>query len=208
MTSPSARDLTILQQATTAPNLITWARFFVAIAVFVLLSIEPWSFNLYVAATVCFVIAASTDWVDGWLARKTGQVSKLGRILDPFCDKFLICGVFVYLAAIEDSGVVPWMAVTVLSRELLVTALRSVIEKEGGDFSAVMSGKLKMVFQCAAAVASLVALSWNQTLEAGESVPFWLMPTVAVLVWLAIGSTVYSGLVYVVSAAKMLSPPA
>ena len=100
------------------------------------------------------------------------------------------------------------LAVTVLSRELLVTALRSVIEKEGGDFSAVMSGKLKMVFQCAAAVASLVALSWSQTLATGETLPPWLMPTVAVLVWLAIGSTIYSGLVYVVSAAKMLSPPA
>jgi CDP-diacylglycerol--glycerol-3-phosphate 3-phosphatidyltransferase len=203
MTSPSARDLTILQQATTAPNLITWARFFVAIAVFVLLSFEH-----YLAATVCFVIAAGTDWVDGWLARKTGQVSKLGRILDPFCDKFLICGVFVYLAAIPGSGVAAWMAVTVLSRELLVTALRSVIEKEGGDFSAVMSGKLKMVFQCAAAVASLIALTWSQIPEADGIVPPWLGWTVAVLVGLAIGSTVYSGLVYVVSAAKMLSRPA
>ena len=202
MTSPPPRDLTILQQATTAPNLVTWARFFVAIAVFVLLSFEH-----YLAATVCFVIAAGTDWVDGWLARKTGQVSKLGRILDPFCDKFLICGLFVYLAAIPGSGVVAWMAVTVLSRELLVTALRSMIEKEGGDFSAVMSGKLKMVFQCAAAVASLVALSWSQTLEAGETLPAWLGPTVAVLVWIAIASTIYSGLVYVVSAAKTLSRP-
>jgi CDP-diacylglycerol--glycerol-3-phosphate 3-phosphatidyltransferase len=202
MTSPPPRDLTILQQATTAPNLVTWARFFVAIAVFVLLSFEQ-----YLAATVCFVIAAGTDWVDGWLARKTGQVSKLGRILDPFCDKFLICGLFVYLAAIPGSGVVAWMAVTVLSRELLVTALRSMIEKEGGDFSAVMSGKLKMVFQCAAAVASLVALSWSQTPEAGETLPAWLGPTVTVLVWIAIASTIYSGLVYVVSAAKTLSRP-
>lgn len=202
MTSPPPRDLTILQQATTAPNLITWTRFFVAIAVFVLLSFEQ-----YLAATVCFVVAAGTDWVDGWLARKTGQVSKLGRILDPFCDKFLICGVFVYLAAIPGSGVVPWMAVTVLSRELLVTALRSMIEKEGGDFSAVMSGKLKMVFQCAAAVASLVALSWNQTLDDGETLPAWLVPTVTTLVWIAIVSTIYSGLVYVGSAAKSLSRP-
>lgn len=203
MTSPTPRDLTILQQATTAPNLVTWTRFFVAIAVFVLLS-----FEYYLAATICFVLAAGTDWVDGWLARSTGQVSKLGRILDPFCDKFLICGVFVYLAAIPGSGVVPWMAVTVLSRELLVTALRSMIEKEGGDFSAVMSGKLKMVFQCAAAVASLVALSWSQTLDAGETLPWWVMRTVWVLVGLAIGSTLYSGLVYVVSAAKTLSRPA
>jgi CDP-diacylglycerol--glycerol-3-phosphate 3-phosphatidyltransferase len=100
------------------------------------------------------------------------------------------------------------MAVTVLSRELLVTALRSVIEKEGGDFSAVMSGKLKMVFQCAAAVASLVALSWSQTLETGETLPAWLVPTARILVWIAIGSTIYSGLVYVVSAAKTLSRPA
>jgi CDP-diacylglycerol--glycerol-3-phosphate 3-phosphatidyltransferase len=208
MTSPPPRDLTILQQATTAPNLITWTRFFVAIAVFVLLSIEPRSFDVYAAAIICFLVAAGTDWVDGWLARKTGQVSKLGRILDPFCDKFLICGLFVYLASIPGSGVVAWMAVTVLSRELLVTALRSMIEKEGGDFSAVLSGKLKMVFQCAAAAASLVALAWSEGLEAGETLPAWLNPTVTVLVWIAIGSTIYSGLVYVASAAKTLSRPA
>lgn len=202
MTTPPARDLTILEQATLAPNLVTFVRFFVALAVFAFLSFEQ-----FAAAAFCFALAAGTDWVDGWLARSTGQVSKLGRILDPFCDKFLICGVFVYLAAIPGSGMGPTVAVIVLSRELLVTALRSVIEKEGGDFSAVMSGKLKMVFQCAAVVASLVGLWWTSPNGQGEALSAWLDWTVWTLVAVAVVSTLYSGLVYVVHGIRLLSRP-
>ena len=88
-----------------------------------------------------------------------GQVTKLGRIFDPFVDKIIICGTFIFLAAEwPASGIAPWMAVVVMGREMLVTAIRSVIEQQGGDFSAQMAGKLKMVFQCVAVVASLLAL--------------------------------------------------
>ena len=91
-----------------------------------------------------FVVAAGTDWLDGYWARKYGQVTNLGRILDPFVDKIIICGTFIFLAAVPDSGVQAWMAVVIVGRELLVTALRSYLEGEGADFSASMSGKLKM----------------------------------------------------------------
>jgi CDP-diacylglycerol--glycerol-3-phosphate 3-phosphatidyltransferase len=185
------------------PNQITAARLILSIVVFLLIS-----FQLYIAALVCFVIAAATDWVDGYWARKYNQVTQLGRIFDPFVDKIIICGTFIFLAAEahRGSGVAPWMAVVVMGREMLVTVLRSVIEGAGGDFSANMAGKWKMVFQCAAVVASLLSLFWLQsgTADAPAILPEWLWWTRTVCVWLALVSTVYSGVIYIFAAARQM----
>ncbi len=178
-------------QVLTIPNQITGVRLLLSVAVFVLIGLQ-----YYTAAVILFLVAASTDWVDGYWARRYGAVSKLGRVFDPFVDKIIICGSFIYLCAQPQSRVVPWMAVVVVGRELLVTALRSSIEQSGGDFSANMSGKLKMVFQCAAVVASLLVL------RKGDSPPDWLVWATAALVWLAVLSTLQSGFVYVIAAAK------
>ncbi len=180
------------------PNVLTTVRFLLSIVVFVLIPLGH-----YVAAMIVFVIAASTDWIDGWWARKYGQVTKLGRIFDPFVDKIIICGTFIFLAAERGSGIEPWMAVVVMGREMLVTAIRGVIEQQGGDFSAQMAGKLKMVFQCVAVVASLMALEFYR--RGISPLPPWLFWTLLVSVWLALISTIYSGLEYVVVAARILS---
>jgi CDP-diacylglycerol--glycerol-3-phosphate 3-phosphatidyltransferase len=183
------------------PNLLTAARFLLSIVVFVLIPL-----GWYIAAMVVFIVAASTDWVDGWWARKYGQVTKLGRMFDPFVDKIIICGTFIYLAAELGSGIAAWMAVVVVGRELLVTAIRGFIEQQGGDFSAQMAGKLKMVFQCVAVVASLVALeNLRQAGSPTAPLPAWLFWTLHVSVWLAVISTVYSGLEYIVAATRILS---
>ena len=181
------------------PNVITLARFVLSIVVFVLIPLHQ-----YLAATIVFVLAASTDWVDGWWARKYGQVTKLGRVFDPFVDKIIICGTFIFLAAEPHSGITAWMAVVVMGREMLVTVIRSFIEQQGGDFSAQFAGKLKMVFQCVAAVASLVALRHYQQFSADRALPAWLYWTLHISVWLAILSTIYSGLEYVFAAARIL----
>lgn len=175
------------------PNQLTAARFVLAIVVFVLVPLQ-W----YLAALIVFLIAASTDWIDGYYARKYGQVTKIGRMFDPFVDKIIICGTFIFLAAEQEqgSGIEAWMAVVVVGRELLVTALRSSIEQSGGDFSASFAGKLKMWFQCAAVVASLLAL-WY-----GIDRPNWLPITLLVMAWVAVLSTIQSGLDYVFAAAK------
>jgi CDP-diacylglycerol--glycerol-3-phosphate 3-phosphatidyltransferase len=146
------------------PNQITIARLVLSIALFVLIEIgsRTASPGYYLAAMVVFIIAAGTDWMDGYWARKYGQVTTLGRILDPFVDKVIICGAFIFLAALPPSGLTAWMAVVVVARELLVTALRSFLEGEGIDFSAAMSGKLKMVAQCLAAGWSLYRLSYGE----------------------------------------------
>jgi CDP-diacylglycerol--glycerol-3-phosphate 3-phosphatidyltransferase len=191
--TPAAKESTdsIPQKVFNVPNQLTLSRLVLSVVVFALIAVR-W----YAAATITFLVAASTDWIDGYYARKYGQITKLGRILDPFVDKIIICGAFIFLAAEPRSGIQAWMAVLVVAREILVTALRSYIEQSGGDFSATMSGKIKMVLQCVAVVASLVALGHGPPPH-----PSWLHWTLLVSVWVAVLSTVYSGAVYVLAAA-------
>jgi len=173
------------------PNALTSIRFGLAIAVMVLIPIEQ-----YLASLIVFTIAASTDWMDGYWARKYGQVTKLGRIFDPFVDKIIICGTFIALVEVPQSGVESWMATIVVGRELLVTSLRGMIEGSGGDFSASQLGKWKMVLQCAAVIAVLLALLVTDV-EA-------LRWTSLGLLWGAIALTVYSGIDYSLAAARVM----
>jgi len=184
------------------PNLITSARFVLSLIIFLILPMGEYFISL-----ILFAIAAGTDWVDGYLARKNNQVTQLGRILDPFCDKIIICGMFI-LIAVEmvklqalgqiETGVYyvihGWMAVIVVGREILVTALRAFIEQHGGDFSANMPGKLKMVFQCGAVVGTLIII--HLATQQQEISPL-LNYTTAAFVWISVLSTVYSGAIYV-----------
>ena len=179
------------------PNQITIARLVVSLIVFVLLSLRQFAGGL-----IFFLIAALTDWLDGYLARKHGLITQLGRIMDPFADKILISGAFIFLAAEPDSRITAWMAVLVVGRELLVTALRSFLEQQGADFSATMAGKLKMVFQCAAVTLSLWVLSRGPTVVSPT-----LLQLTSLVVWLAVISTIYSGVGYVVSATRLLRRP-
>jgi CDP-diacylglycerol---glycerol-3-phosphate 3-phosphatidyltransferase len=180
-------------QVFNVPNQLTASRLVLAIFLFVLLA---WQF--YMASLVVFLVAAGTDWLDGYWARKYGQVTTLGRILDPFVDKIIICGTFIFLVPLPDSGIRAWMAVVVVGRELLVTALRSFLEQQGADFSAAMSGKLKMVLQCAAAALSMYRLSYD------VAPPEWLGWALPAAAWAAVGLTVYSGVAYVFVAVRLL----
>lgn len=189
---PAAASKQARSQVMNVPNIATFLRLILAIVVFVLVA-----FELYVAGLVIFCIAAGTDWFDGWWARKFNAITKLGRILDPFCDKVIICGAFIVLAAKANSGIQPWVALVVVIRELLVTALRSFIEQQGGDFSANMAGKVKMVFQCAAVIASFVALI---LFTPDSPQPAWLWWTLQATIWLTVVSTVYSGAIYLKAA--------
>jgi len=180
------------------PNQITIARLVLSMVVFVLIPLAQ-----YWSALAFFDVAAGTDWLDGYLARKYNLVTRLGRILDPFVDKFLICGVFIFLVAdYPKSGIAAWMAVVVVTRELLVTVMRSFLEGEGIDFSAKTAGKVKMVFQCGAVIISLMALGF------ASQTPSWMNWLLTIVVWLAVGSTIYSGAAYIWQAIRMMMRPA
>ncbi|MCY3006844.1 MAG: CDP-diacylglycerol--glycerol-3-phosphate 3-phosphatidyltransferase [Planctomycetota bacterium] len=168
------------------PNALSLIRLFMAVAVCACIEIQSWT-----PALILFVIAASTDWIDGWWARKYQQVTKLGRILDPFVDKVIICGAMIALASAKDSPMAPWMATLVVARELLVTSLRGMVEGQGGDFSAKQLGKWKMVLQCAAVIASLLYL------RALPEVPAWLKGLVPICIWGSILLTVLSAIEYI-----------
>lgn len=177
------------------PNALTTVRFILSGVIFVLIA-----YHSYAIACICFLVAASTDWIDGYWARKYGQVTKLGRIFDPFVDKIIICGTFIALVGIPNSGIVPWMAIVVVGRELLVTSLRGLIEGSGGDFSARALGKWKMVLQCAAVIIALITL--QQQVTEG----LWVIVR-AVIVWSAILLTLYSGFDYLLIAARLMKSP-
>lgn len=174
------------------PNQLTVGRLVLAVVLFALIAQA-----YYLASFVVFIVAASTDWLDGYCARRYGMVTTLGRILDPFADKVIICGTFIFLVAVPNSGLPElglhaWVVVLVVGRELLITALRSFLEQQGADFSAAMSGKLKMLAQCVAAGAALFYLTYPPS-----TAPGWVAITVTVSVWATVVLTVYSGLAYV-----------
>ncbi len=188
------------------PNQLTIARLILSVILFCFIANE-----YYLVGMVLFIIGAGTDWLDGFYARRYGQVTRLGRILDPFADKVIICGTFIYLAAVpamynEPYGVKAWMVVVIVGRELLVTALRSLIEERGSDFSAKMAGKLKMVLQCVTAGVGLYYLHSRAVVDGAATQPCadWCLWLLAVSVWSAVALTVYSGVVYVMAAVKLL----
>ncbi len=188
------------------PNQLTWMRLILTTVMFVFVSLE-W----YLVGMVLFIVAASTDWLDGYFARRYNLVTTLGRILDPFADKVIICGTFILLAAVPTFngfaaghyGYLPaWMAVVVVGRELLVTALRSFLEQQGSDFSASMSGKVKMVLQCLAAGTGLFYLSTLS--DTVTSAPAWLHWMLLLSIWSAVIVTIYSGIGYILTAIRLL----
>ena len=186
------------------PNQLTTLRLLLSVVLFVLI---VWEY--YLSSMVLFIIAAGTDWLDGYYARKYSQVTTLGRILDPFADKVIVCGTFIFLASIpamtaEPWGLRAWMVVVIVGRELLVTALRSFIEERGSDFSAKMSGKLKMVLQCIAAGACLCFLHYPRLPGGRAAAPDWVWWVTILSTWSAVASTLYSGVVYVLVAVRLL----
>jgi CDP-diacylglycerol---glycerol-3-phosphate 3-phosphatidyltransferase len=181
------------------PNCITVSRLVLAFILFGMIAYG----GLWISSATIFAVAAATDAVDGYLARRYGMVTTLGRILDPFVDKIIVCGAFIFLLAVNDasasvqSGIGPWMTLVIIGREMFITGLRSILEQQGKDFSASMSGKIKMVAQCFAV--ELCLLSLSPALKFG-----WLTGLRDVVLWIAVAFTLVSGVLYVRRAARLL----
>src|SRR3974390_822995 len=113
-------------------------------------------------AAILFVLASITDGVDGYLARKRGQVTTMGMLLDPLADKIMITAAVVALVAYEPQVVKVWIAVIIIGREFLISGLRSIAASEGFTIQASDLGKLKTVIQIVSVVAAILAHHWYE----------------------------------------------
>ena len=193
------------------PNRITAIRFGGAMVLFALFAVAldrpteelPQVRGWVNGAFWLFVVIAATDFLDGYLARRDGNVTAFGRIADPFTDKVLILGTMIFLSAAPWSrDVLPaWMVVIMLARELLVTGLRGYVESRGGEFPADRWGKLKMILQCIA----VGALFWSHAWAWPEVWSLsWHRLSVG-LVWATLIVTVASGVGYVLKTTRILA---
>jgi len=163
-------------------------------------------------ALIVYVVALFTDFLDGYLARRWKVEGAFGRVVDPFVDKVLVLGSFIFFAGKNFTipwfnpaeipqnvktitGVTPWMVVVILARELLVTSLRGSSEGSGQNFGAQFSGKLKMGLQSFTILIILIYVNyWDQfpsRVEAGFGV------FRDICIWVTLGITVLSGFLYV-----------
>jgi len=197
------------------PNQITLARLVLAVIFIALLSQyshqEPEVWKLDVACAL-FIVAAATDFLDGYIARKYGLMTPLGRVMDPLVDKVLVCGAFILFTGdgfVDANGrnvtsVQAWMAVVIVGRELLVTGLRGFNESMGKDFGASIHGKLKMWMQSIAAPVILFLVAHDGVRLLG--VPSGVMK--GIVVWLTIGVTILSMVHYLIRSRYILEASA
>ncbi len=187
------------------PNAITVARLVVAAIFFAMLRFyehgtTSMSWWLFTAGWV-YGLAAATDWLDGYLARKWDVTSPFGRVVDPFCDKMLVLGTFIFLASptfIDKAtgehltGVGPIVVVLLLGRELLVTTIRSMGEAAGVASGAKWAGKFKMVFQSIAIPVVLVYVFGRGWLERGDGLEIFLRVLRHIAIWGTVAVTLWS----------------
>jgi CDP-diacylglycerol--glycerol-3-phosphate 3-phosphatidyltransferase len=150
------------------PNTITLSRL-VMTAVFVVAASLGGTAG-HGVALVTFVLAAASDWLDGWLARRMGLVTPLGKLLDPLADKILVCSGFVFFTG---AGLCPlWVTALIISREFLVTGLRQIAVEAGQVLAADQLGKWKTGFQLAFCISGLVWLTCFSLPQSGIVVKF------------------------------------
>lgn len=203
------------------PNLITIGRLVATALFFVVINIHPPNYAAVAwiwLALGLFIIAVASDILDGYLARAWKVESVFGRVVDPFADKILICGAFVFFSVpgwtawpipahvvhlhFSPTGMTLWMAVVLIAREFLVTGIRSLAESRGIDFRAQWSGKVKMVVQCAAVIGVMVCLLLGYYLPPDPLK--WLLYTRDIAIWLTLGITVLSAWQYISMARKLI----
>ena len=203
------------------PNLLTGSRLVLAAIFFALLSFYQYSGRggptLLNVAFLLYVVALITDYLDGYLARRWAVEGAFGRVVDPFVDKILVLGSFIFFSgknfiipapgveptagfvAHTITGVAPAVVVLLLGRELLVTSLRGLIESGGKGFGAVWAGKVKMVVQ---SVTILIILAYVNYIEQLRD---WGVEPAArlfrdICIWGTVAITLWSGVGYVRSA--------
>jgi CDP-diacylglycerol--glycerol-3-phosphate 3-phosphatidyltransferase len=180
------------------PNSITMSRIvMIPLLLWILTPHFPWHAHgaQEITASVLFVLASITDGLDGYLARRRGQITTIGMLLDPIADKIMVTSALVALVAYGDPLHPPvvkvWSAVIIIGREFLVSGLRSIASSEGFTIQASDLGKLKTVIQIICVVSAILAHGWDQ----------WQIGLLVVPVrWIAIAAVYFTVLVSSISA--------
>jgi len=173
------------------PNSLTLFRI-AAVPVIVVLLLFPNRLSAFVAALL-FSVAAITDFLDGFFARRRGLVSSFGKVMDPIADKLLVSSAFIMLASL---GWIPgWIVCIIIGRELAVTGLRSIAAHQGKHIPSSRLGKYKTGFQIAAIIPLLIHFSHF-------TIDFHAIGSV--FLWTALILTVASGTDYFIKSKKLL----
>jgi CDP-diacylglycerol--glycerol-3-phosphate 3-phosphatidyltransferase len=144
-----------------------------------------------ISASILFVLASITDGLDGYLARKRGQITTMGMLLDPLADKIMVTAAIIALVAYNPDVVKVWIAVVIIAREFLISGLRSIASSEGFTITASELGKLKTVAQIVCVVLAILAHHWDH----------WQLGVVVFPVrWFAIAAVYFTVLVSTISA--------
>ena len=192
--SPSAANLavarpqpvpreTLSNEIWNLPNALTLLRIFL-VPFLVVVLLTKFSGREY-AGLAIFLVAAITDFFDGWVARRRNQTTRMGALLDPIADKLLMSAAFISLVEMDPKHVPAWMVVIIIGREFAVSGLRSIAAQQGVTIAASPLGKGKMVSQVIAI--SLLILGY----ELGH---FRIIGTVAL--WAVVLFALASGIDY------------
>jgi CDP-diacylglycerol--glycerol-3-phosphate 3-phosphatidyltransferase len=176
------------------PNLLTLFRI-VLVPILVAALLTEFDGKEYVALGI-FLLAALTDVLDGYLARRQRKITNLGKLLDPAADKILMTAAFISLAELNVAAA--WMVVVIVAREFAVSALRSFAASENMVIAADFSGKVKTVIH---AVAVSVCIIHERLQDLGAPDPAWLVPTV---LWASVAISVISGLDYFIRYGRLI----
>ena len=114
-----------------------------------------------IAAAILIVLASITDGIDGYLARKRGQITTMGMLLDPLADKIMVAAAFIQLVEYNPDVVKVWIVVVIISREFLISGLRSIASSEGFTIQASDLGKLKTIVQIVSVTTAILAHRWD-----------------------------------------------
>jgi CDP-diacylglycerol--glycerol-3-phosphate 3-phosphatidyltransferase len=144
-----------------------------------------------ILASVLFVLASITDGLDGYLARRRGQITTMGMLLDPLADKIMVTAALIALVAYNPVVVKVWIAVVIIGREFLISGLRSIASSEGFTIQASELGKLKTVIQIVSVVSAILAHHWYE----------WDFGVLVIPVqWIAVAAIYFTVLVSTISA--------
>jgi CDP-diacylglycerol--glycerol-3-phosphate 3-phosphatidyltransferase len=174
------------------PTIITFSRILIVIPFILVASRNP------LLGAVLFSIAALTDLLDGYIARRSQQVTKMGILLDPIADKLLVISALIVL--VDMGPVAAWIAIVIIAREFIITALRVVALSKDIVIQAEMGGKIKVVAQ----IASILVLFLDKDKTFKSFINVDLYGIGIFLLWIAMIIGIVSGIQYFVLFGKRL----